>query len=132
MSHFIYCYAECRYYEYHYAECLYTECRYAECHYAECRYVECHYAECRYTECHYAECRGAFKTFLFVIANIKLGLKNLLGPTLGNFYGRNSPMILISVSVCPWQAFPVLSNITLSLKKPTRDQCYKTFAVVIY
>jgi hypothetical protein len=32
VSHFVYCYAECRY-----AECLYTDCRCAERRYAECR-----------------------------------------------------------------------------------------------
>jgi hypothetical protein len=32
MSHFIYCYAECRY---------------GECHYAVCRYIECRYTLCR-------------------------------------------------------------------------------------
>ncbi len=36
MSHFIYCYAECRY---------------GECHYAVCRYAVCRYIECRYTMC---------------------------------------------------------------------------------
>ncbi len=53
MSHFIYCYAECRNAECHYAECrissivmLKAEYRNAEC-YAEYRYGECHYADCR-------------------------------------------------------------------------------------
>jgi hypothetical protein len=41
MSHFIYCYAECRYAEFRYAECHYTECRYAECRYVECCYTDC-------------------------------------------------------------------------------------------
>ncbi len=34
MSHYIYCYAECRY----------AECCYAERHYAECRYAERRFA----------------------------------------------------------------------------------------
>ncbi len=36
MSHFIYCYAECRNAEFRYAEFRYAEFRYAECRYAEC------------------------------------------------------------------------------------------------
>ncbi len=50
MSHFIHCYAGCRF----------DECRYAECHYAECCYAECRYGQCHYAECHYAECRDTF------------------------------------------------------------------------
>jgi hypothetical protein len=34
VSHFIYCYAECRYTVCHYTECHYTECHFSECHYA--------------------------------------------------------------------------------------------------
>jgi hypothetical protein len=51
VSHFSYCYAECRY-----AEFCYVECRYAECRYADCGYAECRYAECRGTlECHFCQ-----------------------------------------------------------------------------
>ncbi len=57
MSHFIYCYAECRYVEFHHAEC-----RHAQYHYAECRHAQCHHAEC-----YYAKCRGAGLTTQLIL-----------------------------------------------------------------
>jgi hypothetical protein len=73
MSHFTYCYAECRY----------AKCRNAECRYAECRYAECCNDECRYAGCRYEECRGATKSTCYC----KMVILNLPSPNINiNYY----------------------------------------------
>jgi hypothetical protein len=73
---------------------VYAECRYPECRYAEFQYAECPYAECHYPECRCAECRGALWVRI-----------------TRHHFRHNLWMSLISLSVFPWQAFPVSSNV---------------------
>ncbi len=99
MSHFIYCYAECRH---------------AECHHAECCYAKCPYAECCSEKCPYAECRGALLDHAMICSTVVEHLPrnpevagsipavafDTYARCCKTFYGRNLRMTKISCIVC--------------------------------
>ncbi len=82
---------------------------YTESHHTECRYTVCHYAESHCAECHYAKRHSTAAELL--PHHPKVGGSSLATPDTGGlyyntFYGRNLRIFLISLSVCPLQAFP--------------------------
>ncbi len=90
VSHFIYCYAECRSVEFHHAEggrhaqYHHDEWCHAECRYAECRYADCRYAECYHALCRYAECRSAGLTTQLISPPVNDREKCFIWSTPGN------------------------------------------------
>jgi hypothetical protein len=70
--------------------------------------IQRHYAECRYAECH-----GLFIVMQSVML-LNIIMLNVVAPRAQcckTLHVRNLRLFVISWSICPWQAFPTLSNV---------------------